>query len=110
MDITKSLVAEGVTVCASVHSPSSYVFNLFDNILLLLGGRLVYFGRKSRSISFFEKTVMTNDILADTDAEWITDLVVKSDVDGKAEGMAQTYESSEIKRVSRIFFQRSCSL
>ena len=33
MTVVKSLVQEGVTMCATIHSPSPYTFALFDRLL-----------------------------------------------------------------------------
>lgn len=44
MSVVKSLASHGITVCATIHSPTPYMFNLFDRLLLLLKGRVVYFG------------------------------------------------------------------
>ena len=46
MTVVKALAESGVTVCATIHSPTSYSFNLFDRLTMLVGGSLVYFGRK----------------------------------------------------------------
>ena len=42
--MVKSLAGHGITVCATIHSPTPYCFNLFDSLLLLLRGQVVYFG------------------------------------------------------------------
>ena len=39
-----SLAAGGITVCATIHSPSAAVFRQFDRLMMLLSGRLVYSG------------------------------------------------------------------
>ena len=44
MTVVKSLAGHGITVCATIHSPTPYCFNLFDSLLLLLRGQVVYFG------------------------------------------------------------------
>ena len=46
MQVVKSLTqgANSITVCATIHSPSAYTFRLFDRLLILLRGRLAYFG------------------------------------------------------------------
>lgn len=44
MSVVKSLATHGITVCATIHSPTSYTFNLFDRLLLLLRGQVAYFG------------------------------------------------------------------
>ncbi|KAG4999513.1 hypothetical protein JHK87_020585 [Glycine soja] len=41
------------TVIASIHQPSSEVFQLFDNLCLLSSGRTVYFGPASAAKEFF---------------------------------------------------------
>ncbi|KAI3968034.1 hypothetical protein MKW92_052029 [Papaver armeniacum] len=43
----------GMTVIASVHQPSSEVFDLFHNLCLLSSGRTVYFGPASAANEFF---------------------------------------------------------
>lgn len=43
----RNLSRDGRTIIASIHQPSSEVFELFDNLTLLSGGRLVYFGEAS---------------------------------------------------------------
>lgn len=42
--MVKSLAGQGITVCATIHSPTPYTFGLFDRLLLLLSGQMVYFG------------------------------------------------------------------
>ncbi|KAM7276440.1 hypothetical protein ACFE04_018306 [Oxalis oulophora] len=44
---------DGRTVIASIHQPSSEVFNLFHNLCLLSDGRTVYFGPVSTAEQFF---------------------------------------------------------
>ena len=40
----RRLATSGVTVAAAIHSPTSYGFQLFDNLLILIRGRIVYCG------------------------------------------------------------------
>ena len=44
MTVVKSLAHSGITVCATIHSPTPYCFGLFDRMMLLLRGEVVYFG------------------------------------------------------------------
>lgn len=41
----RALSRDGRTVIASIHQPSSEVFQLFDRLYLLSGGKTVYFGQ-----------------------------------------------------------------
>ncbi|XP_077247206.1 white-brown complex-like protein [Tasmannia lanceolata] len=49
----RALSRDGRTVIASVHQPSSEVFELFDRLYLLSGGKTVYFGKASEAYEFF---------------------------------------------------------
>ncbi|GMN23719.1 hypothetical protein TIFTF001_045806, partial [Ficus carica] len=51
--IVKLARRDGRTVIASIHQPSSEVFELFHNLCLLSSGRTVYFGPVSRAERFF---------------------------------------------------------
>uniref|UniRef100_A0A0E0M966 ABC transporter domain-containing protein n=1 Tax=Oryza punctata TaxID=4537 RepID=A0A0E0M966_ORYPU len=49
----RGLARDGRTVIASIHQPSSEVFELFDRLYLLSGGKTVYFGLASEACQFF---------------------------------------------------------
>uniref|UniRef100_A0A5B7ALI6 Putative ABC transporter G family member 11 n=1 Tax=Davidia involucrata TaxID=16924 RepID=A0A5B7ALI6_DAVIN len=49
----RGLSRDGRTVIASIHQPSSEVFELFDRLYLLSGGKTVYFGQVSEAYEFF---------------------------------------------------------
>ncbi|XP_072966770.1 ABC transporter G family member 1-like [Typha angustifolia] len=51
--ITRLASREGMTVIASVHQPSSEVFELFHGLCLLAYGNTVYFGPASQTSKFF---------------------------------------------------------
>ncbi|PIN01720.1 Transporter, ABC superfamily (Breast cancer resistance protein) [Handroanthus impetiginosus] len=48
------LAAKGKTVVTSVHQPSSRVFQMFDDLLVLSEGRCIYFGKGSEAMAYFE--------------------------------------------------------
>lgn len=51
------LCHDGITVCATVHSPSPGTFQLFGRLLLLLAGKVVYFGENGDAcIKYFLST------------------------------------------------------
>ncbi len=44
MEVVHSLATDGTTICATIHSPSSACFALFDRVMVLASGWTVYFG------------------------------------------------------------------
>lgn len=44
MEVVKGLVSSGITIAATIHTPTSRTFQLFDRVLILQRGRIVYFG------------------------------------------------------------------
>lgn len=49
----RGLSRDGRTVLASIHQPNSEVFELFDQLYLLSGGKTVYFGKASKAYEVF---------------------------------------------------------
>ncbi|KAG0620262.1 hypothetical protein M758_4G202700 [Ceratodon purpureus] len=49
----RNLARDGRTIIASIHQPSSEVFELFDNLTLLSSGKLIYFGQANCAIEHF---------------------------------------------------------
>jgi ABC-type multidrug transport system ATPase subunit/ABC-type multidrug transport system permease subunit len=49
----RRLARAGRTVILSIHQPSSIVFGLFDKVLLLSGGRTVFYGAQSELVPYF---------------------------------------------------------
>ncbi|XP_002987629.2 ABC transporter G family member 11 [Selaginella moellendorffii] len=53
MQTLRNLARDGRTVVASIHQPSSQVFELFDNLVLLSHGKTIYFGEAALAQEFF---------------------------------------------------------
>lgn len=50
MDVIKGLLtSSNITIAATIHSPTPHTFDLFDRILILQRGRLVYFGANGQA-------------------------------------------------------------
>ncbi|KAM1442678.1 hypothetical protein COP2_010523 [Malus domestica] len=52
----RALARDGRTVIASIHQPSSEVFELFDQLYLLSSGKTVYFGQAADAYEFFSQS------------------------------------------------------
>lgn len=52
--VRRLAVEEKRTVLTVIHQPSSEVFELFDHLALLSGGRMVYFGKAVDALTMFE--------------------------------------------------------
>ena len=57
MQTLKDLADEGRTVVCSIHQPRSSIFTLFDDLLLLSEGRMVYNGPAEGSLQHFAAQV-----------------------------------------------------
>ena len=44
LKVLRKVANGGVTVVAAIHSPTSYAFQLFDDLIVLIRGRVVYCG------------------------------------------------------------------
>lgn len=55
VQIMKNLAQNGHTVICTIHQPSSQVFHLFDDILLMSEGKTVFIGKKTMAENFFQK-------------------------------------------------------
>ena len=44
MSVVKGLIKDNVTIVATIHSPTAYAFSLFNSLMMLIKGRVVYFG------------------------------------------------------------------
>lgn len=49
----KSLVKQGKTVFLTIHQPNNEIFDLFDKLILMVEGRIIYQGRAENSLNYF---------------------------------------------------------
>jgi ABC-type multidrug transport system ATPase subunit len=105
MTAVKALASDGVTVCATIHSPSPYTFNLFDSLLVLVRGETVYFGPNgSDMLSYFRGLAVkppSTQLMGGSalnNADYLTDLVVGADREGRAHEYAAAYAQHALSR------------
>ncbi|PVU98739.1 hypothetical protein BB559_001311 [Furculomyces boomerangus] len=53
--LLKKIAQSGQTVITVIHQPSSDIFNLFDDVVLLSQGKTVYFGPQDQIVPYFSK-------------------------------------------------------
>lgn len=99
MSIVKQLTWKGLTTVVSIHSPNSSIFSLFDKLIILSDGRLVYFGRAEEyATSYFENAgfKILSQVHRQNEADWLISIVAHGSRLKKAEKMAAYYESSQL--------------
>eukprot|EP00916_Digyalum_oweni_P026591 GHVL01043669.1.p1 GENE.GHVL01043669.1~~GHVL01043669.1.p1 ORF type:complete len:363 (+),score=45.61 GHVL01043669.1:46-1134(+) len=52
--VMRSLSRSGRTVMATIHQPSSKTFALFDKVLILGEGRMIYYGQREAALPYFD--------------------------------------------------------
>ncbi|KAK9823062.1 hypothetical protein WJX81_005585 [Elliptochloris bilobata] len=102
MTVVKGLTKTGITICATIHNPTPYCFNLFDRLMILLHGRVVYSGENGpAAVRYFEQfpevTPFGQRGSFHNKAEWIVDLTTRADREGKHAEYANRYDRSDLK-------------
>eukprot|EP01095_Lingulamoeba_sp_RSL-Kostka_P017328 TRINITY_DN892_c1_g1_i2.p1 TRINITY_DN892_c1_g1~~TRINITY_DN892_c1_g1_i2.p1 ORF type:complete len:577 (+),score=108.02 TRINITY_DN892_c1_g1_i2:127-1857(+) len=96
-------------VILSIHQPRNLIFKKFDQLILLAGqGRLVYSGRASRCISYFESLGYPMphhenpaDFIIDLITEDINNEVLKLETKERIDGLIDSYENDRIRVYDR---------
>eukprot|EP00890_Picochlorum_soloecismus_P003061 jgi/Picsp_1/3756/NSC_06591-R1_abc family transporter: multidrug len=100
ISFVKSLAQRGITVCATIHSPTPFAFSQFDRLLVLLQGKVVYFGKNSQDTvsNYLKKASESFNHLVDdhynSTPEWITDVVMTAERTGHLNHMSKFYQQS----------------
>ncbi|XP_050206803.1 ABC transporter G family member 1-like [Mercurialis annua] len=92
--IAKLAKQDGRTVVASIHQPSSEVFQLFQNLCLLSSGRTVYFGPVSMAEQFFSSNGFPCPTLRNPSDHYLRTINKDFDVDIE-QGLGGTVKTEE---------------
>jgi len=100
--LLRKITDQGRTICATIHQPSSAVFDMFDDLLLLKkGGLSVYYGElgfQSRTlIKYFKGHGATKIKPGDNPANWMLRVMQESETDF-AEIYLQNPEYAKLKK------------
>ena len=116
MTVVKNLTDDGTTICTTIHSPTPYVYGLFDTMMILVRGQTAYFGSRGEkrmpydigihrhflaehAIGYFESlTNTTRQVNENSEAEWITDIVVSIGRQRNHQDMLNAYNTSALKK------------
>ena len=83
----KDLAAMGHAIAVVIHQPRTSIFDLFDNLLLLEKGQVVYEGKASGVKSYLESVPDLKKLPPETGkADWLMDLITE-DEDREGGGM-----------------------
>ncbi len=55
VELLRNLASKGKTIICTIHQPSSEVYTMFDNLLLMAEGRIAYLGDAKSAVEFFKK-------------------------------------------------------
>jgi ABC-type multidrug transport system ATPase subunit len=81
----QGLASSGYNIVCSIHQPRTNIFDLFDHLLLLSLGRMVYSGPPEGCVGFLE-TVTGRSIPARTNAaDWLMDVVSEDEALGEGQ-------------------------
>ena len=123
MTVVKNMALDGTTICSTIHSPTPYTFGLFDKVLFILGGFVVFFGETSEQSSRSESQdakpgIHTENALKflngfahgmtnvyDNDADWLTMIIVRAERENRGPEIAEAFAQSSymMEPVSRSY-------
>ena len=114
MTFVHKLSLEGMTVCATIHSPSPFTFHLFERLLLMAGGRIAYFGQNGDMCVDY---LFTSGLMPEgstrperyQQAEWIVSFITDAVNHGRRDEMADCFMKSSFNKsmVSSMVNMRS---
>jgi energy-coupling factor transporter ATP-binding protein EcfA2 len=100
MRAMKRIAESGRTVCATIHQPSSAVFEMFDDLLLLKkGGNAVFFGElgagSCQLVEYFESRGAKPIEYGENPASWMLRAYASENTTNSTIDYAELYKSSE---------------
>ncbi|CAL4937716.1 unnamed protein product [Urochloa decumbens] len=73
VQLLHDIAEDGKTVITTIHQPSSRLFHKFDKLILLGKGSLLYFGKASEAMPYFQ-SIGCSPLIAMNPAEFLLDL------------------------------------
>jgi hypothetical protein len=80
----RELASMGHAIAVVIHQPRTSIFEMFDNLLLLEKGRVVYEGKACEVKSYLESCPNVQKLPPETGkADWFMDLITEDEKDGR---------------------------
>ncbi|CAM0870864.1 unnamed protein product [Alopecurus aequalis] len=104
VQLLHDIAETGKTVITTIHQPSSRLFHKFDKLILLGRGSLLYFGKTSEAMPYFQ-SIGCSPLIAMNPAEFLLDLAngntndvsVPSELDDKVHMENQNLQNTDSK-------------
>ena len=55
MEVLKDLAFSGRTVISTIHQPNSEIFEMFDQLMLMVNGHIIYLNEARKSVAYFKQ-------------------------------------------------------
>ncbi|CAF4339213.1 unnamed protein product [Adineta steineri] len=81
IELLKRLSKSGRTIILSIHQPRFSIFNLFDQVVLMCKGKIVYNDSPENVLPYFRKQGFERD-LNDNPADFLLDILLKANQHG----------------------------
>ncbi|CAG9464483.1 unnamed protein product [Pedinophyceae sp. YPF-701] len=97
----RRLASSGVTVCSTIHCPSAFAFGLFDRLLLLNQGRVIYDGPGGQTAISYVRGVpakLPKQMATETDVEWMIRVTTGNAPETRETDFAGLWEGSKESR------------
>jgi ATP-binding cassette subfamily G (WHITE) protein 2 len=106
MRVVWELSRRGLTTVSTIHGPNSSIFQLFDKLMVLLDGQVVYFGDAQSPVPYFMEFGFDGPHAGSNDADWLTSIVVQTSRLKKSRELGDYYNKSDMKRECDEFVAR----
>lgn len=106
----RSLADKGHSIAVVIHQPRTTIYNMFDHLLLLSKGRMIYDGSPSQARRYLESCPSVPELPLETGiADWLMDVIIGDEKsDGKLpdlwaefENKASVHEGSKKRSTER---------
>ena len=117
IEVLKELAGSGRTVVSTIHQPNSDIYEMFDKLMLLAGGKVLYHNDSNSAVDYFKNqgfecpsltnpadyfmNMMSIEAYDDSEDEDDSNMrsheQVEKEYNQKIDNLAQSYQKSELK-------------